>query len=102
MNSVHPDFVETPFVKDLKGTPQDKWIIDNTPMGRYAQPEEVAAGIAFLASDDSTYVTGLELYIDGGFIAKQVVSSHLPHPSPPPPEGGAHTTKPLTITVFAR
>ncbi|UBI07025.1 SDR family oxidoreductase [Corynebacterium falsenii] len=70
VNSVHPGFVETPFVKDLKGTPQDKWIIDNTPMGRYAQPEEVAAGIAFLASDDSTYVTGLELYIDGGFIAK--------------------------------
>jgi enoyl-[acyl-carrier-protein] reductase (NADH) len=39
-------------------------MIDLTPMGRLGQPEEVAAGVAYLASDDASLVTGLELYID--------------------------------------
>ena len=41
-----------------------------TPMGRLGRPEEIAAGVAYLASDDASFVTGLELYIDGGFLAR--------------------------------
>lgn len=39
-------------------------------MGRLGQPEEVAALIAFLASDDASFMTGSELYVDGGYIAR--------------------------------
>jgi NAD(P)-dependent dehydrogenase (short-subunit alcohol dehydrogenase family) len=41
-----------------------------TPLGRLGQPAEVAAGVAYLASDDASFVTGLELYIDGGYMAR--------------------------------
>jgi NAD(P)-dependent dehydrogenase (short-subunit alcohol dehydrogenase family) len=40
------------------------------PMGRLGLPEEVAAGVAYLASDDASFVTGLELDIDGGYLAR--------------------------------
>jgi NAD(P)-dependent dehydrogenase (short-subunit alcohol dehydrogenase family) len=39
-------------------------------MGRLGRPEEIAAGVAYLASDDASFVTGLELYVDGGYIAR--------------------------------
>ena len=39
-------------------------------MGRLGRPEDIAAGVAYLASDDAAFVTGLELYIDGGYIAR--------------------------------
>jgi NAD(P)-dependent dehydrogenase (short-subunit alcohol dehydrogenase family) len=41
-----------------------------TPMGRLGEPEEIAAAVAYLASDDASFVTGLELYVDGGYIAR--------------------------------
>ena len=41
-----------------------------TPMGHLGKPEDIAAGVAYLASDDAKFVTGLELYIDGGYIAR--------------------------------
>jgi NAD(P)-dependent dehydrogenase (short-subunit alcohol dehydrogenase family) len=43
---------------------------DLTPMGRLGRPDEIAAGVAYLASDDASFVTGLELYIDGGYVAR--------------------------------
>jgi NAD(P)-dependent dehydrogenase (short-subunit alcohol dehydrogenase family) len=43
-----------------------KQIIEANPMGRAGQPDEVAAAAVFLASDDSSYITGIELFIDGG------------------------------------
>jgi NAD(P)-dependent dehydrogenase (short-subunit alcohol dehydrogenase family) len=41
-----------------------------TPLGRLGHPAEVVAGVAYLASDDASFVTGLELYIDGGYMAR--------------------------------
>lgn len=70
VNSVHPGFILTPILEPTKGTPFEDAMVGMTPMGRLGQPDEVAAGIAYLASDDASFVTGLELYIDGGYIAR--------------------------------
>ena len=43
---------------------------NSIPMGRYAEPEEVAYGVLYLASDESSFVTGSELVIDGGWTAQ--------------------------------
>jgi len=75
VNSVHPGFIDTPMIAPfMKG--QDEaaaafraYVETMTPMGRVGTPEEVAAAIAFLASDDATYMTGSELYVDGGWTA---------------------------------
>ena len=70
VNSVHPGFIDTPILEPTKGTEFEHTMIDLTPMGRLGRPEEVAAGVAYLASDDASFVTGLELYIDGGYLAR--------------------------------
>lgn len=70
VNSVHPGFIDTPLLEQAKGTPFEQAMIDLTPMGRLGLPEEIAAGVAYLASDDAAFVTGLELYIDGGYMAR--------------------------------
>jgi len=80
-NSVHPGFVETPLLKagfqrwvdkGVAEKPQDLVDAMNaaTPMGRLAQPREIAAGIAFLAGPDASYMTGSEMVIDGGWTAQ--------------------------------
>lgn len=75
VNSVHPGFVDTPMVAPFftGGTPEARALRDyvaaSTPMGRMGRSEEIAAAIAFLASADASYVTGAELYADGGFTA---------------------------------
>ncbi len=70
VNSIHPGFIDTPILDATKGTEFERTMIDLTPMGRLGRPAEVAAGAAYLASDDASFVTGLELYIDGGYIAR--------------------------------
>lgn len=70
VNSIHPGFIETAILSQARDTPIWQGMIDLTPMGRLGQPEEIAAGIAFLASDDASFVTGLELYVDGGYLAR--------------------------------
>lgn len=70
VNSVHPGFIDTPLLDQARGTPFEQTMLDLTPMGRLGQPAEVAAMVAFLAGDDASFVTGAELYVDGGYMAR--------------------------------
>lgn len=77
VNSVHPGFVVTPMVSGAvalmgseMGTAFQQEVIKRTPMGRLAQPSEIAGTIAFLASEDASYMTGSELIVDGGYTAR--------------------------------
>ena len=63
VNSVHPGFVQTSMTQRLDPTAV------RIPLGRPAEPQDVAGTVAFLASDDSAYTTGTELVVDGGMIA---------------------------------
>jgi NAD(P)-dependent dehydrogenase (short-subunit alcohol dehydrogenase family) len=70
-NSVHPGPIATDMIKDLlEGGPAWEQRLRRLPMGRVGTPEEVAYGVLFLASDESSYVTGSELVIDGGTTAE--------------------------------
>ncbi|WP_430785756.1 SDR family NAD(P)-dependent oxidoreductase [Actinoplanes sp. G11-F43] len=66
VNSVHPGFIETPMMGDTDRTP----LAEVTPLGRVGRPEEVADAVLFLASDEASFVTGSELYVDGGYLAR--------------------------------
>ena len=70
VNSIHPGFIDTPLMDQVRGTPLEQTMVSDTPWGRLGRPEEIAAGVAYLASDDASYVTGAELYIDGGYTAR--------------------------------
>jgi len=70
-NSVHPGPIATDMIKDLlEGGPAWEQRLRRLPMGRVGTPEEVAYGVLYLASDESSYVTGSELVIDGGTTAE--------------------------------
>ena len=68
-NSVHPGFVETPMTAEFHASGAREERIAWTPMGRLAVPADIAPGTLFLASDESAYMTGSELVIDGGVTA---------------------------------
>ena len=70
-NSIHPGTIETLMTSDLladEANRQDR--INRTPLGRLGTPEDVAYGALYLASDESSFVTGSELVIDGGRTAQ--------------------------------
>ena len=69
VNSVHPGFVETPLAAPgLVGNP-GKTRMDATPLGRCGKPSDIAFGCLYLASDETQWMTGSELVIDGGMTA---------------------------------
>jgi len=71
VNSVHPGYIATPMTVDLFANEDMKqWFQSQTPLPRLGQPEDIAAGVLFLASDESSFITGIELPIDGGYYAK--------------------------------
>jgi NAD(P)-dependent dehydrogenase (short-subunit alcohol dehydrogenase family) len=71
VNAVFPGFVESPMTRELHSRPgMRETRIAQTPLGRLATPEDIAPGILFLASDESRYMTGSELVIDGGLTAR--------------------------------
>jgi NAD(P)-dependent dehydrogenase (short-subunit alcohol dehydrogenase family) len=76
INSVHPGFIDTPLVDELaerKGISAEEFRsqLDSLhPMGHIGKPEDIANGIAFLASEEAGFMTGSELVIDGGYTAQ--------------------------------
>jgi 3-oxoacyl-[acyl-carrier protein] reductase len=64
VNAVAPGFIETDMTRDLLTD-----VVKAIPARRAGQPEEVAAAVRFLASDDAAYVTGTTLFVDGGMSA---------------------------------
>ena len=74
VNSVHPGFIETPMVTNAlheaeNGNEMRDLIISRHALGRMGLAREIADGIVFLASDESSFMTGAELVIDGGYTA---------------------------------
>ncbi|MGN6568719.1 MAG: SDR family NAD(P)-dependent oxidoreductase [Flavipsychrobacter sp.] len=71
VNSIHPGGVLTPMTESILTTPDSDQLIKNIcPMERIGQPLEIAYGALYLASDEASYVTGAELTIDGGLVAR--------------------------------
>lgn len=71
VNTVSPWYTDTPLVESvLKRPDRLQRIIDATPLNRVAQPEEVASAVAFLAMDKASYITGIDLPVDGGMLSK--------------------------------
>jgi NAD(P)-dependent dehydrogenase (short-subunit alcohol dehydrogenase family) len=72
VNAVSPGSIETPGLDRLlasaeTGRERLKMISGSVPLGRLGTPDEIARAVVFLASDDSSYITGTELFVDGGF-----------------------------------
>jgi NAD(P)-dependent dehydrogenase (short-subunit alcohol dehydrogenase family) len=69
VNAVSPGPVATP-IFDRMGQPeeQEDWIAGQIPLKRFADPDEIAAAVLYLASSESAFVVGTELVIDGGMI----------------------------------
>lgn len=76
VNSVHPGFIWTPLVENLAknseiGVDEFKKSLDSKhPLGHTGEPDDIAYGVVYLASDESKFVTGSELMIDGGYTAR--------------------------------
>ena len=72
VNAVSPGSIDTPGLSDLLASAETgqhrlKMISNSVPLGRLGTPDEIAKAVVFLASDDSSYITGTELFVDGGF-----------------------------------
>jgi NAD(P)-dependent dehydrogenase (short-subunit alcohol dehydrogenase family) len=71
VNAVSPGSIDTPGLSDLLasseiGEQRKKMISNTVPLGRFGTPDEIAKAVVFLSSDDASYITGTELFVDGG------------------------------------
>lgn len=75
VNVVSPGPIDTPAIAAITGNNPDAeeafktQIVAGVPLGRIGEADEIAKAVVFLASDDSSYVAGVELFVDGGFVA---------------------------------
>ena len=72
VNAVSPGVIDTPGLEDVMASSETgrqlgQMISGAAPLGRFGTPDEIAKAVVFLASDDSSYITGTELSVDGGF-----------------------------------
>ena len=70
VNSMHPGFIDTPMIAAVKGTPVEQAIVQHTPMGRLGTAAEIGEVIAFMSGPKASYMTGSEVYVDGGWTAE--------------------------------
>ncbi|HBX4665813.1 MULTISPECIES: SDR family NAD(P)-dependent oxidoreductase [Enterobacter cloacae complex] len=70
INSVHPGTIRTPVLESFgRDAALNQRVLDDIPLGRIGEPEDVAKVVAFLLSDDAAYVTGVAIPVDGGILA---------------------------------
>jgi len=72
VNAISPGTIDTPGLNNLlasadAGKERVKMVHSSIPLGRFGTPDEIAKAVVFLASDDASYITGTELFVDGGF-----------------------------------
>ena len=71
VNAIAPGYIETPMTAPVREFEEvQRGMADLHPMGRFGQPEEIAAAAVFLASDDASFITGIVLPVDGGYTAR--------------------------------
>jgi NAD(P)-dependent dehydrogenase (short-subunit alcohol dehydrogenase family) len=70
VNSIHPGYVQTPSIDEALSPAQIEQLRKLHPIGRIADPAEIARAVVFLASEDASFMTGAELIVDGGFTAQ--------------------------------
>ena len=70
VNVLSPGHIDTPIMESLQQgealVQMKKQMENNIPLGRLGEPDEIARAVSFLASDDASYISGAELYVDGG------------------------------------
>ena len=84
VNALCPGPVNTPmleelFAKPIRSEPARRLV--HIPMGRFAEPDEIAAAVAFLASDDSSFITASTFLVDGGISGAYVTPNSAPRDS---------------------